>query len=72
MYIVFILNNDPITLRVWRETSEVNNPECFPPTFFNAMSAMFGCAMAVAELVDLSYARALSVYFIIMKFFKII
>jgi len=40
----FGLGNDSRTLRVWRKTSEANNPKFFQPTFKNAVSVMFwGC-----------------------------
>ena len=40
----FGLGNDSRTKRVWRTTSEANNPKFFQPTFKNAVSVMFwGC-----------------------------
>ena len=40
----FGLKNDSRTLRVWRMTSEAENPEFFQPSFKNSLSVMFwGC-----------------------------
>ena len=40
----FGLGNDSRKKRVWRTTSEANNPKLFQPTFKNAVSVMFwGC-----------------------------
>ena len=37
----FSLNNDSGIFKVWRETSEANNPDYFRPRFTNSVSAMF-------------------------------
>ncbi len=50
----FGLNNDSGVLRVWRKSSEIENPQYFRPTFTNSVSVIFwGCVgrLGVGNLV---------------------
>ena len=67
----FSLNNDSGTMRVWRKTSEANNPSYFWPTFTNSVSAMIcGCIGSNGVGRFVLCTRTVNAL-IIVKFFKI-